>query len=101
VNAENADAVGFEESAYKGRAGIQEAFVETLETYMGSKIQFSRNGLHEVSPEVVVMDGSWDVSGGTIEEGSPRKGFLPFIVEKQGDAWQVVSLSAKVPPPSN
>ena len=101
VYAESADAVGFDGSAYKGRAEIQEAFVQTLETYKGSKIQFSRTGLHVVAPDVVVMDGSWEVSGGTIVEDSPRQGFLTFIVEKQDDSWQVVAVRAKAPPPTN
>ncbi len=83
---------------WKGRTGIQEAWTATLSAYKGSTMQISRTGLHVVSPEVVVVDGRWEMSGGTIAEGHPTTGFITLIVAKQGDAWRVVSSRAKVPP---
>ena len=85
---------------WKGRTGIQEAWTATLSAYKGSTMQISRTGLHVVSPDVVVVDGRWEMSGGTIAEGHPTTGFITLIVAKQGDAWRVVSSRAKVPPSS-
>jgi hypothetical protein len=61
-------------------------------------MQISRTSLHVVSPEVVVVDGRWEFSGGTIAECHPTSGFITLIVAKQGDAWQIVSSRAKAPP---
>jgi uncharacterized protein (TIGR02246 family) len=85
---------------WKGRAGIEEAWTATLGAYKGSTMEISRTGLHVVSPEVVVVDGSWEFRGGTIAEGHPTTGFITLVVAKQGDAWRVVSSRSKVPPPN-
>jgi len=83
---------------WKGRSGILEAWTAMLGAYKGSKMQISRTSLHVVSPNVVVVDGRWELSGGTIAAGHPTAGFITLIVAKQGDAWKVVSSRAKVPP---
>jgi uncharacterized protein (TIGR02246 family) len=96
--AEDGDAGGWGGNLYKGRAALQEAFADSLTAYKGSTIQLVRTGLHVVAPDVVVVDTSWEVSGGTVEEGSPTKGFMTLVLAKQGDSWQVVSSRTKVPP---
>jgi uncharacterized protein (TIGR02246 family) len=96
--AEDGDAGGFSGEIWKGRTAVQEAWAATLNAYKGSTVQITRTGLHILSPDVVVVDGRWEISGGTIAEGEPTTGFVTLIVAKQGDAWLVVSSRAKVPP---
>src|SRR5262245_15614897 len=97
---EDADAVGFRGSYTKGHAQIAELLSDTMDTYKGSKVRVVCTGLHVISPDVVVTDGSWEFSGGTIPEGSPTKGFYTFILAKEGDAWKIAAHRVKVPPAS-
>jgi ketosteroid isomerase-like protein len=76
---------------------MQDSLAETIAAYGGSTLKLTRTGLHIVSPDVVVTDGTWDMSGGK-PEGSPTSGFYTFILSKEGDAWKAELLQVKVPP---
>jgi uncharacterized protein (TIGR02246 family) len=97
--AEDGDLVGFSGASSKGRAAIQETYVGALEdTYKGSSLKLARTGLHIVTPDVIVTDGTWEIVGGVNAEGAPSKGFYTFVMAKQGDDWTIVSSRLKVPP---
>jgi ketosteroid isomerase-like protein len=82
---------------WKGRAAMQESLAKTITNYGGSTLKLTRTSLYIVSPEVVVTDGTWEISGGK-PEGAPTSGFYTFILAKEGDAWKAESLRIKVPP---
>jgi uncharacterized protein (TIGR02246 family) len=101
IYSEDADVIDFMGMSAKGKAAIQESITKTLGTYPGSSIQIVRTGIHPVSADVVVSDGTWEVTGAKAPEGAPTKGFYTVVVAKQGDAWQVVSGRTKVAPAMN
>jgi uncharacterized protein (TIGR02246 family) len=101
VYSEDADYVDFMGMTAKGRAAIQESLTQTLGSFPGTSIQITRTGIRILSPDVVVSDGTWEVTGGTPAEGAPTKGFYTVVVAKQGDTWQIVANRAKVPPAMN
>ncbi len=101
IYSDDADLVDFMGVSAKGKATILESITQTLGTYPGSSIQIVRSGIHVVSPEVVVSDGTWEVTGAPAAEGVPTKGFYTVVVAKQGDAWQIVSGRTKVAPAMN
>jgi uncharacterized protein (TIGR02246 family) len=98
---DDADYIDFMGMSAKGKAAIQENITQTLGNFPGSSIQIVRTGLHLVSADVVVSDGTWEIIGGKPLEGAPTHGFYTVVVAKQGDAWQVVAHRAKVPPTAN
>jgi uncharacterized protein (TIGR02246 family) len=69
---DDADVVDFMGMSAKGKAAIQESITQTLSTYPGSSIQIVRTGIHPVSADVVVSDGTWEVTGAKAPEGRPE-----------------------------
>jgi uncharacterized protein (TIGR02246 family) len=98
---EDADSVGYGGTTQKDRAAIVGGLGETMSYYKGSSIVLVRTGLHVVSPDVVVTDGTWELQGGENPENSPTKGHYTFILAKEGDAFRISAMRVKVPPPSN
>lgn len=98
---DDADVIDFMGMTAKGKAAIQESITQTLGNFPGSSIQIVRTSIHPVSADVVVSDGTWEITGGQAAEGAPRKGFYTVVVAKQGDAWQVISGRTKVAPAMN
>jgi len=101
IYSDDADVIDFMGMSAKGKAAIQESITQTLGTYPGSSIQIVRTGIHPVSADVVVSDGTWEVTSAQAPEGAPTKGFYTIVLAKQGDAWQVVSGRTKVAPSMN
>lgn len=102
IYSDDADVIDFMGMSAKGKAAVQESITQTLTTFAGSSIQIVRTGIHPVSADVVVSDGTWEVTGAkAAPEGSPTKGFYTIVLAKQGDAWQVVSGRTKVAPAMN
>ncbi|MGH9389335.1 MAG: YybH family protein, partial [Vicinamibacteria bacterium] len=102
IYSDDADVIDFMGMSAKGQAAIQESITQTLTTtYTGSSIQIVRTGIHVVSADVVVSDGTWEITGAKAAEGAPSRGFYTVVVAKQGDAWQVVSGRTKVAPSMN
>jgi uncharacterized protein (TIGR02246 family) len=99
IYSDDADIIDFMGVTAKGKAAIQESIAKTLSTYPGSSIQIVRTGIHTVSADVVVSDGTWEITGGTPAQGAPSNGFYTVVVARQGDLWQVVSARTKVAPP--
>jgi uncharacterized protein (TIGR02246 family) len=101
IYSDDADVVDFMGMSAKGKSAIQESLTKTLDTYPGSSIQIVRTGIHVVSPEVVVSDGTWEITGAPAAEGVPSKGFYTVVAVRQGDAWQLVAGRTKVAPETN
>ncbi len=101
IYSDDADVVDFMGMSARGKAAIQESITQTLGTYPGSSIQIVRTGIHPVSADVVVSDGTWEVTGAKATEGAPTRGFYTIVLAKQGDAWVVVSGRTKVAPAAN
>ena len=97
LHTEDGDRVGAGGELWKGRAAMQESLAKTIASYGGGSLKLTRTSLHIVSPEVVVTDGTWEISGGK-PEGAPTSGFYTFILSKEGDVWKAESLRVKVPP---
>jgi uncharacterized protein (TIGR02246 family) len=98
IYSEDADVVDFMGMSAKGKAAIQESLTTTLGTYPGSSIVLVRTGIHPVSADVAVSDGTWEITGAQPAEGVPTKGFYTVVVAKQGDAWLLVAGRTKVAP---
>ncbi|MGH7820318.1 MAG: YybH family protein [Candidatus Binatia bacterium] len=101
---DDADVIGLDGVTAKGKAAIQESLAQSLATFPGSSLQIVRTGIHVVSPDVVVSDGTWEITGGQRQpaaEGAPTKGFYTVVLTKEGDTWQIVANRSKVPPPAN
>jgi uncharacterized protein (TIGR02246 family) len=98
--AEDADAGDLSGQIHKGKAAIQGVWSGTLNAFKGGTMRIGRTGLHVVSPDVVVVDARWEITGGTVPEGHATAGFVTLVVAKQGDAWPIVSSRAKIPPSS-
>jgi uncharacterized protein (TIGR02246 family) len=101
IYSDDADVVDFMGMSAKGKSAIQESLTKTLDTYPGSSIQIVRTGIHVVSPEVVVSDGTWEITGAPAAERVPSKGFYTVVAVRQGDAWQLVAGRTKVAPETN
>ncbi len=98
---DDADVIGLDGITAKGKAAIQEAIAQSLATFPGSSLQIIRTGIHVVSPDVVVSDGTWEITGAQPAAGAPMKGFYTVVLAKQGDVWQIIANRSKVPPPTN
>jgi uncharacterized protein (TIGR02246 family) len=98
IYSDDADVVDFMGMNAKGKSAIQESLTKTLGTYPGSSIQLVRTGIHPVSADVAVSDGTWEITGAQPAEGVPTRGFYTVVVAKQGDAWQLVAGRTKVAP---
>ena len=102
IYSDDADVVDFMGMSAKGKAAIQESLTKTLGTYPGTSIQLVRTGIHPVSADVVVSDGTWEITGAAqAADGAPTKGFYTVVAAKQGDAWQLVAGRTKVAPATN
>ena len=101
IYSDDADLIDFMGMSVKGKAAIQENITQTLGTFPGSSLAIERTGLHVVSADVVVSDGTWEITGGKPPEGAATRGFYTLVVAKQGDAWQVIAQREKVPPATN
>ncbi len=101
IYSDDADVIDFMGMSAKGKAAIQESIAKTLGTFPGSSIQLVRTGIHPVSADVAVSDGTWEITGAQPAEGVPTKGFYTVVVAKQGDAWQLVAGRTKVAPETN
>lgn len=84
-------------NTHRGRAAIETNLAETLETYSGSTITLTRTSLYVVTDDVVVSDGTWEVTGSTAE-GAATEGFYTVIATKTGDEWLLTTGQSKVAP---
>jgi uncharacterized protein (TIGR02246 family) len=98
VYSDDADVVDFMGMSAKGKAAIQESLTKTLGTFPGTSIQLVRTGIHPVSADVAVSDGTWEITGGTPADGAPTRGFYTVVVAKQGETWLLVAGRTKVAP---
>jgi uncharacterized protein (TIGR02246 family) len=101
LHAEDADSVDYEGETHKGRAAVVGELAEAMSYYKGSSIELVRTGLHVVSPDVVVTDGTWELQGGENPDNAPTKGHYTFILAKEGEAFRISAMRVKVPPSSN
>ena len=109
IYSDDADVIDFMGISAKGKAAIQESITQTLGTYPGSSIQIVRTGIHPVSADVVVSDGTWEITGAQVPSfttsgaahSAPTKGFYTVVAAKQGGAWQLVAGRTKVAPETN
>jgi uncharacterized protein (TIGR02246 family) len=97
IYAEDAGLTDFMGQTVEGRSAIEQNIAQTLGTYKGSTIKIERTSTSVVSDDIVVSDGTWEVSGAETE--GPTKGFYTVIAKKTGDAWSIVRNVSKVPPP--
>lgn len=95
---EDGESIDLYGNTHRGREAIEANIAETLETYSGTTIEITRTSLHVVSDDVVVSDGTWEVTGST-PQGAPTEGFFTVILTKTGEEWLTTTGQAKVAPP--
>lgn len=97
IYAEDGELTDFMGNTVKGRSAIEQNIAQTLENYKGSTIKIERTSTSVVSDDIVVSDGTWEVSGAQSE--GPTKGLYTVIAKKTGDTWSILRNQSKVPPP--
>lgn len=87
--------------AAHGRAEVQKAFAEQWATiYKGTKIAHTFTSLNFVRRDVVIADGSFEITGMRDSAGKllpVRTGLTTIVAVKKGDRWYVAALRGMVP----
>jgi uncharacterized protein (TIGR02246 family) len=98
IYAQDAVSVDLFGATYEGRAAIEESIAATIESYGASTIDITRTSLYRVNDNIVVSDGTWQVTGSTAE-GAPTQGFYTIVAVDSGGAWLISQAQSKVTPP--
>ena len=84
-----------------GREQIAAHYAELFEgIYAGTTITISTTSIRELEPGVVLVNGSFEISGMAVAEGGempPARGLYTRILTRDGDGWHIASLRAWVP----
>lgn len=74
-----------------GRAAIEQFFVKSFAgDWKGTKLTLKPGRSQEVTPEIRIMEGTWEVSGGT---GGPQRGRYLNTVVREGGEWRLLSVA--------
>ncbi len=70
----------------RGRGELEKRFAEALDgSDKGSRREISVTRIHFIRPDVAVVDGAFEVTGGSI----PRKSGYTFIASKKDARWHI------------
>ena len=94
--AEDADLMVATGERYKGRAAIENGFVEFFSKNPDVRVKFSEVSRKFLTPDIVVEDGKWEETGHK-EVGLPKKGFYSAVLVKRNGKWLVVHDRGYVP----
>ena len=94
--AEDADLMLATGERYKGRAAIENGFVEFFSKNPDVRVKFSDVSRKFLTPDIVIEDGKWEETGHK-EVGLPKKGFYTAILVKRNGKWLVVHDRGYVP----
>jgi uncharacterized protein (TIGR02246 family) len=100
---ENAIRVTPEGGKVIGRSAIEKELAAMLAApFKGAKITIQVGSIQQVSPDVAVNEGTYEVTGVLAPDGKPappiRGSYLNTIVKK-GEAWMIASNAGILPPP--
>lgn len=83
-----------------GRAAIEKSFAEAFAgIYKGTKLAIKAGQERNVTPDVVIGSGTWEVSGGAPPAGVPTSGTYLNTLQRQGGRWLIGSSAAVGTPP--
>jgi uncharacterized protein (TIGR02246 family) len=102
--ADDADHVEPDGRAVKGRAAIEKEVAQRFATdFKGTRSQQTITGIRFLTPEVAVVDASYEVTGVRDPQGQPApplKGRYVDIWAKRAGKWQIVADRPVVPAPA-
>jgi uncharacterized protein (TIGR02246 family) len=82
-----------------GRAAIEQNYAEGLSgPWKGSKITITPGQTKQVTPDVLVSEGRFQITGGTPPTGAPASGQYANTVVRQGGRWLLASSAVIYPP---
>lgn len=74
-----------------GRAAIEQYFVQGFAgTLKGTKLSLKAGGTQRVNADVRIMEGTYEVTGGT---GAPQRGRYLNTVVREGGQWKLASVA--------
>lgn len=100
---EDADFIGFDGKAHKGREAVVKSFVELAGTaFKGAQISIERSHVRQLKPNIMVGDSEWEFTGVPEVEGQkpPTKGTSTVVVVNQDGKWVITSHRSRVPAPA-
>ena len=94
--APDADLVGIDGRVVKGRNTIRTMYAKVFEQLPGNKATIALTSRRFVSPDIVIDDGTWKVTG-VLPKGVPSKGRYTTVFKKQNGTWQILCDRTMVP----
>ena len=83
-----------------GQAAIEKAFAEALTgSYKGSTLVIKSGQERNVTADVVIGSGTWEVTAAQPQPGVPMSGTYLNTLHRQGGRWLVASSAAVGTPP--
>jgi uncharacterized protein (TIGR02246 family) len=84
-----------------GRAAIEQNYMEGLSgPWKGSKIAITPGQTKQVTPDVYVSEGRFQITGGTPPAGASTSGQYANTFVRQGGRWLLASSAVLFPPPA-
>jgi ketosteroid isomerase-like protein len=74
-----------------GPAQIEAALADALD---GAKVSIQNSSVYWASPDVAVVQGSWQVSG---SDGQSNSGLVMSVIRRAGSAWKFIVVRPWVP----
>lgn len=94
--APDADFVGIDGQMVKGRDSIRIMYANVFAQLAGNKAVISLTSRRFVSPDTVVDDGTWRVTG-VLPKGAPSKGRYTTVFTKRNGNWKILCARSMVP----
>jgi uncharacterized protein (TIGR02246 family) len=98
---EDGDMVAPNGDFVKGRASLESYYRDYFEgAYQGTTISIEPANIRLLEPDVMMVDGSYEVAGMKDAEGNDMpiiKGMYMHVSVKQGDVWRMISHRPFVP----
>ena len=94
--APDADFVGIDGQMVKSRNTIRIMYAKVFAQLAGNKATISLTSRRFVSPDIVIDDGTWKVTG-VLPKGAPSEGRYTTVFKKRDGRWQILCARSMVP----
>jgi uncharacterized protein (TIGR02246 family) len=84
-----------------GRAAIEQNYEKALAgPFKGSQIVITPGQTKQLTPDVFIGEGQFQISGGALPAGTPTSGSYANTYVRQGGRWRVAMSAISYPPPA-
>ena len=84
-----------------GRAAIEQNYEKALGgPFKGSQIVITPGQTKQLTADVFVGEGQFQISGGTLPAGTPTSGAYANTYIRQGGRWRIAMSVISYPPPA-